>query len=77
MGLDVLTTLWEQGEAIRAEKEPDAVRLWLFAQEGLTPEAEFFAREKGILWSSRPEMDALLDHAGLRRLPVLKSTKAK
>jgi len=77
MGLNVLTTLWEQGEAVRAEKEPDAVRLWLFAQEGLTPEAEVFAREKGILWSSRTEMDALLDHAGLRRLPMLTSTKAR
>ena len=48
MGLDVLTALWEQGEAVRAEKEPDVVRLWLFAQDGLTGEAEIYAREKGI-----------------------------
>ena len=72
MGLDVLTALWEQGEAVRTEKEPDIVRLWLFAQDGLTGEAEIYAREKGILWSSRQEMDELLDHVGLRRLPELK-----
>jgi hypothetical protein len=28
--------------------------------------------EKGILWSSRLEMDELLDYVGLRRLPELK-----
>jgi hypothetical protein len=72
MGLDVLTALWEQGEAVRVEKEPDVVRLWLFAQDGLTGEAEVYAMEKGILWSSRQEMDELLDYVGLRRLPELK-----
>ncbi len=72
VALDVLTALWEQGEAVKAEKEPDAVRLWLFAHDGLTGEAETYAREKGILWSSRQEMDELLEYAGLRRLPELK-----
>jgi len=72
MGLDVLTALWEQGEAVRVEKDPDVVRLWLFAQDGLTREAEVYAMEKGILWSSRLEMDELLDYVGLRRLPELK-----
>jgi hypothetical protein len=32
--------------------------------------------EKGILWSSRRELDALLDHVGLRRLPELGGAQA-
>jgi len=43
----------------------------IFAHNGLNGEAETFARERGILWSSRKEFDELLVHLGLRPLPDL------
>ena len=50
---------------------PQVVRMWIFAHEGLTRQALAFAKEHGILWSSRKEFDALLTHLGLRMLPDL------
>jgi hypothetical protein len=43
----------------------------VFAYSGFTEDAEKMMKEKGILWSSRKELDALLDHVGLRRLPEI------
>ena len=48
-----------------------AIRLWLFAYNGLTREAETYAKDHGILWSSLPEFNELLQHVGLRQLPEL------
>ena len=31
-------------------------------------------KEKSILWSSRKELDDLLDYVGLRRLPEIQET---
>ena len=39
----------------------------------LTRQAEAFARKHGILWSDRKELDALLEHLGLRKLPETES----
>jgi hypothetical protein len=47
------------------------MRLWIFAHEGLTVEAEVFAREHRIFWSTREQFDGLLSHLGLRQLPEL------
>ncbi|OQY58546.1 MAG: hypothetical protein B6245_11260 [Desulfobacteraceae bacterium 4572_88] len=71
MGTDVLRDLMSQADAVREDFGPRTVRMWLFAHDGLTAEAEDFAREHGILWSARPEFDALLLHLGLRTLPEL------
>jgi hypothetical protein len=66
-----LEDLVRQGEIVREDMDPIIVRLWLFANAGLTPEAEAYAAERGILWSSRETFDALLAHLGLRQLPRL------
>ena len=71
VGVKVLEDLTSQGEAVREERDPLTLRLWLFANSGLTPEAEEYAAERGILWSARPEFDELLAHVGLRQLPRL------
>jgi hypothetical protein len=47
----------------------DTLRMWLFAYNGLTQEAEQFAQEHGILWSSVQEFNELLQQVGLRPLP--------
>ena len=71
VGVKVLEDLTSQGKAVREERDPLTLRLWLFANGGLTPEAKEYAAERGILWSARPEFDELLAHVGLRQLPQL------
>jgi hypothetical protein len=70
IGEAVLRQLLAQAEAVQAEYKPNRIRIWLFAQEGLTQEAEKLARKQGILWSDRAQLDGLLSYLGLRRLPV-------
>ena len=49
-GLKELRGFLAQGDQVRSERKPRTVtRLWLFAYSGLTPKAEAFAREHGIL----------------------------
>ncbi len=47
----------------------EILRLWIFAYEGFTLEAEALMREKGMLWSDRNDLDHLLSHVGRKRLP--------
>ena len=72
VGVGVLRTL-EAKEDLVWEKmrEVGKVRLWLFANAGLTVEAKAYAAEHGILWSARAEFDELLAYLGLRALPRL------
>ncbi|MBV7339587.1 hypothetical protein KFU94_67525 [Chloroflexi bacterium TSY] len=60
-----------QAEAVRRDNEVEIpeLRMWLFAHEGLTQSAEKFAREQGILWSTRSQLDELLAYLGLCQLP--------
>ncbi len=66
-----LEDLVEQGEAVREDMGPLTLRLWLFANGGLTPGAAEYAAGRGVLWSARAEFDELLAHVGLRQLPQL------
>ncbi|MDL1964334.1 MAG: hypothetical protein LWW98_08395 [Deltaproteobacteria bacterium] len=47
------------------------LRIWFFANDGFTEEAETLMREKGMLWSVRNDLNELLNEVGLRRLPDL------
>jgi hypothetical protein len=49
--------------------ELSTLRIWFFSYSGFTEESVKIMKKKGILWSSRNELDALLNHVGLRRLP--------
>ncbi len=71
IGISVLKQLMSQADTVKQDIDPEIVRMWLFAHDGLTREAEVFAKEHGILWSSRKEFDGLLEHLGLRKLPDL------
>ena len=51
------------------------MRLWFFAHNGFTEEAESLMREKGVLWSTRQDLENLLKHVGLRQLPELADEK--
>ena len=51
------------------------LRLWFFAHDGFTEEAEALMREKGVCWSLREDLDGLLNTVGLRQLPDLVDEK--
>lgn len=71
IGVDVLQDLLSQAKVVQEEMTPRTLRLWMFAYKGLTKEAEQFAEEHGMLWSSLTEFNELLQHLGLRQLPEL------
>ena len=48
---------------------PLTLHLWLFAHDGVSPEAEVLLRRHNIYWSTRADLDALIRETGLRRLP--------
>ena len=70
-GTDVLQAMRDQAEMVRDYMEARTVRLWLFSHDGLTDAAKAFADQHGIFWSDRSDLDALLEHVGLRKLPDL------
>ena len=51
------------------------LRLWFFAHDGFTEDAEALMREKGVLWSARDNLDRLLESVGLRCLPNIVNKK--
>lgn len=75
VGVAVVEGLLAQGAAVQAEFSMSTVRCWLFAHAGLTPEAEALARQQGVLWSNREQLDGLLTYLGLCTLPTLTETE--
>ena len=71
IGVGVLKTLLVQAKMAREERNPPVLRIWLFAHEGLSPKAMKLAKKQGILWSTREDLDGLLEYLGLRKLPEL------
>ena len=55
IGVGVLKGLEAQAQAVQEELGSDIVRLWLFADAGLTQKAEEYAAEHDILWSDREQ----------------------
>jgi hypothetical protein len=68
-----------KGELVReAEGEGlQVLRLWFFAHDGFTEEAEALMLEKGMFWSTRKNLDNLLKSVGLRQLPDLAKEKQR
>ncbi len=73
VGADVVRTLLRQAEIVRNRKKEvlKTLRLWIFAHDGVTAPAEELMRQNGVLWSTRAELDELLQMVNLRTLPVL------
>ncbi len=73
IGPDVVETLLEQAE-IEKEREKEylkTLRLWIFSHGGATGPAIELMKQHGVLWSTRTELDGLLEMVKLRKLPVL------
>lgn len=74
-GIEELRALEAQGELVHQDKEMEVIKLtlWLFSYSGLREDAREYAREHGILWSGKAEMNELLQSVGLRSLPEFES----
>jgi len=70
-GKEEVDVLLRKAKFVQEEMKPLVLRMWFFAHNGFTAEAESLVREHGILWSTRAELDTLLQHVGLRTLPDL------
>jgi len=68
MGINDIKILYQQAEAVKTEMKVVFLKKWIFAYKGLTARAQQFACEHDIFWSTRKELDALLDYLNLRPL---------
>ena len=71
-GVTEVESLLFKAELLHKKEGPglEILRLWFFAHDGFTPEAQDLMAEKGVLWSDRKDLDDLLSHVGLKRLPT-------
>jgi hypothetical protein len=68
VGVIALEELLAQAKIVQENIQPIDLKKWIFAHNGLTKNAEIFAKENDILWSTRKELDALLKEINLRSL---------
>jgi len=71
VGVGEIQKLLDKGEWVRKDINADFARVWFFSYAGFTKEAEIFMQEQGVLWSTKEDLDGLLDYVKLRRLPNL------
>ena len=73
VGRAEVESLMRKGNAVKeyVGEGLQILRLWFFAHNGFTKEAEALMREKDVLWSARQDLDNLLKSVGLRQLPEL------
>ncbi|MBW2741596.1 MAG: hypothetical protein JRE64_22760 [Deltaproteobacteria bacterium] len=77
IGRAEVESLMRKGSIVKEEvgEGLQILRLWFFAHDGFTEDAEALMREKGVLWSARDDLDGLLEYLGLRKLPELAGNK--
>ena len=65
--------LLKQAAIVRQREGEDlrSLRVWLFAANGVSAPAKDLLEQEGVLWSTRADLDALLELNGLRTLPDL------
>jgi len=56
---------------VRKDIGADFIHAWFFSHDGFTKEAKSFMQKHDVLWSTREDLDGLLDYVKLRRLPNL------
>ncbi|KHD07535.1 hypothetical protein PN36_08590 [Candidatus Thiomargarita nelsonii] len=60
-----------KGQISKQDRKAELMRVWFFSYEGFTAEALKFMPKQGILWSTKEDLEGLLDYVKLRRLPKL------
>ncbi len=70
-GVKDVRILLDKGDWLRNAKGGDLeiLRLWFFSHGGFTKEAEALMARHGVLRCDRDDLNALLAHVGLKRLP--------
>jgi len=71
VGIAEIQKLIKKGEWVRKDIGADFARVWFFSHDGFTLQAEKFMEKQGVLWSTRADLDGLLDYVKLRQLPKL------
>jgi hypothetical protein len=71
VGIAEIQKLIDKGEWVRKDIGADFARVWFFSHDGFTQDAQTFMQKQGVLWSTRKDLDGLLDYVKLRRLPNL------
>ena len=69
VGVGDLNKLLEKAELVKKDRKAELMRIWFFSYEGFSKEALEFMPKQGILWSTKEDLDGLLDYVKLRRLP--------
>ncbi len=77
VGPTEVTHLLEQAKIVKQRKGNDLemLRIWFFAHDGFTEKAEALLQTHHVLWSTRTELDALLEEVNLRKLPVIEDER--
>jgi hypothetical protein len=63
--------LLDKAEIVKQDREAKLMRIWFFSYDGFAPKVLDFMSEHGVLWSTKEDLDGLLDYVKLRRLPKL------
>ncbi|KPA09489.1 ATPase domain protein, prokaryote domain protein [Candidatus Magnetomorum sp. HK-1] len=73
VGCEVVEHLLSHAKVVtqREGDDIDILRLWLFSYSGVTKEAEKLLKKQGVLWSTKKELNALLEYVNLRKLPEM------
>ncbi len=73
VGVKVVRHLVAQAEEVgrREKRTLHTLRVWLFAYHGVSKNAETLMRKHGVMWSTRDDLNALLEFVNLRNLPVI------
>jgi len=73
IGEDIIKKMLKQSETVMDQEgdEIKTIHLWLFAYSGITQGAEKLIKQHNILWSSKKDLNQLLEYVNLRRLPDL------
>jgi DNA-binding transcriptional MerR regulator len=70
VGISEVKKLLDKAEVVQKHCDADLVRAWFFAYNGFTEETKIFMRDNEVLWSTRTELDELLELVQLRKLPT-------
>jgi len=63
--------LLDKAEVVKRDRQAERMRIWFFSYEGFSEEALELMPKQGLLWSTKDDLDGLLDYVKLRRLPKL------
>jgi hypothetical protein len=73
VGIKAVQRLLKQRQIVYEQEADtlDELQLWLFSYSGVTKSASNLMAKESVLWSSKDDLNALLELVGLRKLPEL------